>query len=295
MRGVYFIANDRIIDLAIAFLNSFRKYNPSIPLCLIPYNSAYSELGNLQEKYNFTIFTNKEALLECDEASSRFHDHVVGQYRKIAMWEGEFSEFVYIDVDTVVLGNIEFAFEYLNDYAIVVSQSNDPGLREWVWKDTIYQTGKLSLEQIEFSANTGFICSKQGKIPRAALRDKLNAAVELAPHMELSCTEQPLLNYLIVTSGLRITSLGVLRQKYRETPTEVWAGSKAITIIKGRAFQRWPEAPIFLMHWAGKWQPNDRDRKRSALLNKFGLDRIPSPISHYMPYKSLWKYYRYLA
>ena len=46
-RGVYFLANDGILDMAIAFLNSFRTYNPSTALCLIPYADDVEQLTSL--------------------------------------------------------------------------------------------------------------------------------------------------------------------------------------------------------------------------------------------------------
>jgi hypothetical protein len=36
--GVYFSANDVVYDWAIAFLNSYRTFNPDLRLILIPFN-----------------------------------------------------------------------------------------------------------------------------------------------------------------------------------------------------------------------------------------------------------------
>ncbi len=38
MRGIYITANDRVMDHAIACLNSIRLHDPSIPVMLIPYS-----------------------------------------------------------------------------------------------------------------------------------------------------------------------------------------------------------------------------------------------------------------
>ena len=108
-RGVYFLANDGILDMAIAFLNSFRTYNPSTALCLIPYADDVEQFTSLHQQYNFTVWSDVDKLRWCDDISWSFHGCVVGQYRKLAMWEGPFDRFVYIDCDTVVLHNIDFA------------------------------------------------------------------------------------------------------------------------------------------------------------------------------------------
>lgn len=38
---VYFMANNKVLDMTIAFLNSFRMHNKELPLCLIPYNNDF--------------------------------------------------------------------------------------------------------------------------------------------------------------------------------------------------------------------------------------------------------------
>ncbi|NJR32479.1 MAG: hypothetical protein HC778_06160, partial [Chamaesiphon sp. CSU_1_12] len=50
--GVYFSANDVVYDWAIAFLNSFRKFNPDLRLILIPFDDRCNRLFQLKEKYN---------------------------------------------------------------------------------------------------------------------------------------------------------------------------------------------------------------------------------------------------
>ena len=199
-RGVYFLASDGTAELARAFLNSFRKYNPDIPLCLIPFNEEFRKLENLQDQFNFSIFSDRQMIESCDEISRRFHGHVRGEYRKFCIWEGAFEEFVYIDVDTVIL----------SDYDFVTAHSNMPEISAMVWRPSIRDAGKLSSGQIEFAANTGFVTSKLGALSMEEIKGKTEEALQLAEHMELFCKEQPLLNYLIVTSGKKYTSLFVL-------------------------------------------------------------------------------------
>jgi len=37
-KGIYITANDKVMDYAIACLNSIRLYDPEIPIVLIPYD-----------------------------------------------------------------------------------------------------------------------------------------------------------------------------------------------------------------------------------------------------------------
>ena len=209
-RGVYFLADDGILDMAIAFLNSFRTYNPSIALCLIPYADNVEQLASLRQQYNFTIWSDVATLQWCDEISRSFHGCTVGQYRKLAIWEGPFDQFVYIDSDTVVLHSIDFALRYLDQFDFLTSHSDMPQIRSWVWKDSVYATGALTNKQISYAANTGFLASRRKCLSREQIQAQLPGAQALAQHMELLCCEQPLLNYLIVTSGLRYASLSTI-------------------------------------------------------------------------------------
>jgi hypothetical protein len=249
------LANDRVIELTVAFLNSFRRYNPDIPLCLIPYDVETEQLRKLGSEYNFGLFTDDGILARCDSLSRHFFGHSVGHFRKLAMWEGDYDEFVYIDVDTVVLENLEFGFQFLDQYDFIASHSNITAIRKWVWKETIYSTGALTDAQIEFSANTGFLISKVGALSVHNAETALPTASALAPHMVLFCAEQPFLNYLIVTSGKRYTSLSVIARESgrRDIPLERWGGSWLGWPYQGR-LKRYPsEPPTLLVHWAGEW------------------------------------------
>jgi hypothetical protein len=277
-RGIYFLANDRVYDLTIAFLNSLRRNNPSIGLCFIPYNSDSQRIRALCDTYEFSIFDDDDVLRWCDAISLRFHDHVVGQYRKLAAWAGHFDEFIYIDVDTIILANVEFCFDFLSEFDFVASHSNIETIRKWVWKDTIFNTGQLTDEQINFAANTGFLVSKKNALSHALVTDAVETAAKLSGHMELYCVEQPLLNYLIVTAGRPYTSLFVLKyQRGLNIPLEVWAGTPGGVVERGKIRFEGSSEPL-LVHWAGQWQPTKPGETRRQEI----------------PYQSLWEYYRSL-
>jgi hypothetical protein len=276
-RGVYFLANDRILELAVAFLNSFRAHNPSVPLCLVPYAEDIDELRRLESRYDFTVWPDEAPLRWCDGISRSFQDRPLGQYRKLAMWTGPFDEFVYIDCDTVVLHDIDFVFGYLDRYEFVTSHSDMAEIRRWVWKDSITTTGLLTDAQISYAANTGFLASRRECLPRARVEARLPDALALADHMELICCEQPLLNYLIVTSGLRFTSLRRIADETRawfRIPAELWAGDPSLRVKDGRVV--YPHTPALMVHWAGEWE---RARAEGGQI----------------PYHDLWSYYRNLT
>ncbi len=262
-RGVYFLANDFVLEFAIAFLNSFRTYNPAVPLCLVPYDDDTQKLRRLADRYEFRVWEDRATLKRCDQISRCFHPQVLGQYRKLALWDGPFDEFLYIDTDTVVLSSVDFVFDFLPAFSFVAGVSDLPRLRRWVWKESIYRAAALTDGQIAFAANTGFLASHRGSLSLDGIEAELPRALALAQHMELFCAEQPLLNYLIVTSSEPHTSLSALRASgRRDLPILRWAGSD-------RPIGR----QVLLVHWAGEW------RKLSQ---------------GYMPHQELWTYYRNL-
>ena len=273
-RGVYFLANNKVFEQVVAFLRSFRTHNPDIPLCLIPFDSDFDRIAELKATYSFSIFDDANLLASCDAISEKFHGFVLGTYRKLVAWEGIFDDFIYIDVDTVVIESVDFAFEHLKHGDYIASHSNLENIRCWVWKDSVYATNLLTPPQIEYSANTGFFVSRRGLLPMKHCLAKVNGALELKDSMELDCMEQPFLNYLIVTSGYSHTSLLQLLM-IGIAPTvslEWWAGTPDGHVDGGKLYD--PRgASVFLVHWAGFWK-------------KSGGSSIG------LPYKELWDFYR---
>src|SRR6185437_3410251 len=66
-RGVYFLANDSVLDIVIAFLNSFRIHNPTIPLCLIPFAEDVEKISRLADVYGFSIYNDLRCIRRCDK------------------------------------------------------------------------------------------------------------------------------------------------------------------------------------------------------------------------------------
>ncbi|MDI3423359.1 glycosyltransferase family protein [Streptomyces luteolus] len=255
-RGVYFVANDRVVELVTVFLNSFRRTNPDIPLRLIPFDETYGQIAALGERYKFTVWNDEPLLARCDEISLSFHERRTGHFRKLAAWEGEFDEFLYIDSDTAILRNIDFVFDHLAEHAFVTATSHLPGR---AWLESVKTSGKLTEKQYAYAANTGFVASRKGALTRAGIAAALPAARELKPHMKLGY-EQPFLNYLMVTSGLPFTSLHRLRTTTgdQSIPAEVFAWTPGVQAKDGGITH--PSAPpALLVHWTEPVKPTWTD------------------------------------
>lgn len=87
--GVYCLANDHALEWFQAFVRSLRKFNPALPLTVIPYNREMSRLKALQETFRFSVM---------DEATASRFDAIAprvagqnnpgGTFRKLCcFWE----------------------------------------------------------------------------------------------------------------------------------------------------------------------------------------------------------------
>jgi hypothetical protein len=293
-KGVFFLANDGIYDLSVAFLNSFRVHNPKSPLCLIPFRDDIDRISKLAAKYNFTIFDDQSLLARCDEISRKIHGQVIGQYRKFVAWHGPFDQFIYIDADSVVTQDVSFAYDFLEDHAFIFSHSDAPYLKRFVWKESIDATGVLTQEQINFSANTGYFCSAKGNLPLEEAEAKVAGAIGIVDHMVLFCVEQPFMNYLVVTSGKPYTSLWALAERRSiDIPFEKWGGDHLK--LQGMEYCRTAENRVFMIHWAGVWRPSVLERFAYDVAHKLGIRLAERPaVRRFMPNRKLWDYYRYM-
>jgi hypothetical protein len=299
-RGLCFLANDRVWDLAIAFLNSVRLYNPTLPICFIPFDNKCGKIVGLQREYEFSVYEDNAVLARCDAISRRFHGETRGHYRKLAAWDCGFDEFIYIDTDTVVLGRLDSVFLHLGAFDFLALSSDSPTLEKWVWKPSIRKTGWLTASQRGYAANTGFVASRRGALSLETAEEKAKLAARLAPHMALDCHEQPFLNYLIVTSGRPFSSLSTFARsgsRYR-IGLEYWAGRRGATVENGQLVPPEDRRAILLVHWAGEWQPR-RGERLWRWLSDLGNSGSPEMskvfgVRKRMPYRSLWEHYRWL-
>lgn len=135
--GVYFSANDVVYDWAIAFLNSFRAFNPDLRLILIPFNNNCDRLLALQEIYHFELYQDPSfARLEAIGRAFELGHTSTGPYwfRRYAAFWGPLDRFMYLDARQVVLADLKplitaldtYDFEFLH-YDCALNQVYEPG------------------------------------------------------------------------------------------------------------------------------------------------------------------------
>ena len=109
--GVYFLANDQVYPWAVAFLESFRHYNPELALRLIPFDDQSERVKSLAERYGAVIHDDEAGYRLLDQIGRRVGRDIVSfghhWFRRFASFWGPFDDFVYLDARIVVLSDLK--------------------------------------------------------------------------------------------------------------------------------------------------------------------------------------------
>ena len=272
-RGIYIIANDRVIEQAIALLNSIRCYDPNTPIVLIPYDDNYQTVANiLGESFGVTVYED----LEFIERLSRQLQGIFGdqffarpnQFRKQACWFGSFDEFIYIDTDVVVFEKIIDNLDYLQDYDFICCDYQHTGGINNVFTPKVIEDNIFSVAELNDIFNGGFWGSKKQLISEEILYQSFSECAKHPEYFDFSqkTSDQPIINYMILKQMPH--RFNIVRRPGGAPGN--WAGSKQFYVSGTQLIDPNAGQPLQYLHWAGiKIQPG-------------------------CAYWDIWKYYRYL-
>jgi Mannosyltransferase putative len=253
-RGYYITANDKVIDQAIALLNSIRASDTHTPIVLIPYDDNYHEvLRILGDKYGVQVYEDLEFI---DRLSKKLHQ-IFGdkffarpnQFRKQACWFGPFDEFLYIDTDVVVFSKLIDKLDYFSDYDFLCYDYQHAGGIKNVFTPKILEDGVLTETEIKDMFNGGFWASKKNFLKE---EDLYETFAECAAHPEYfdfsqKTSDQPIINYMILKRIKR--RFNIVRQPGNAPGS--WAGSKHFKQEGYRLIDPNCNQPLDYLHWAG--------------------------------------------
>lgn len=270
-RGIYIVANDKVMENAIALLNSIRLFDQEIPVYLIPFNEDYQNvLNTLNRLHQVELFPDL-ALLErltnrVGEIFDRDFLKLPNKMRKLAVWFGEFDEFLYIDTDIVVFDKIADTLNYLSqcDFFCCDYHYASEKLRNIfspLVKDNIFTS-----EELQDVFNSGFWGSRKGVISEEQLYEILTECAQHREYFDFTqgVTDQPILNYLILKCFNQRMNL----VKPPENAPGSWAGSKHFENRQYILYDRGQK--LKYLHWAG------------------------ISIRQGAPYWNVWQHYRHL-
>lgn len=231
------------------FIRSFRKFNPTLPLTVIPYNAAMSRLKTLQAEFQFSIMDESTAS-QFDAIASRVAagmENPGGTFRKLCCFLGKYDTFLFLDSDIAVT----MCFD-----EILAAFACSP--HDLVYFDTDLLVFKpefarqMMAEHQTFSFNSGaFLCRRM-----AISESEILAAVAAGEKIRSGFAiwgEQSFLNYLFQTTRRRLTHVNMLLPELTFKP-KVWMPFHYD--VKCRCYIDPEEGRFALIHWAGEEYPS---------------------------------------
>lgn len=270
--GIYIVANDRVIDNAIALLNSIRYYDREVTIYLIPFNENYHKVAEqLTTLHNVQIFPDLELIDKFTKRIGEIFDKdflaLPNKMRKLVAWFGPLDEFIYIDTDIVVFEKIADNLDKLSEvdfFCCDYHHANDK-LRN-IFSPFVKEQQIFSDAQLQDVFNSGFWASRKGIITEEQMDEALRECAVHREYFDFSegVTDQPILNYLVLKL---ISKRGNLVKIPGGGPGS-WAGSQSFQQQDYALYDRGQR--LKYLHWAGT-------RMKTG-----------------SPYWQLWQHYRYL-
>jgi hypothetical protein len=243
--GIATIANDKIIQWLLPFLESYHATNASTPLYVIPYDENVLLTRRAAEIYGVNFVDPDSA--ELDALAKRLYPMFPAHRRRLRKFLSlalPLDEVIYLDADIVLFRDFRSMFGRLepgkNDF-IVAAQT----------KDYVYNKNRERFDFLRGAMlfNDGFFVASNSIL---SLKDFLEVidrdeAVFHAVRQRGMLFAQPLTNFVVHRLGLQITPL------YRCVPG---ASGESFYKAEGVAFDTGGPrdsqgAEIYFAHWAG--------------------------------------------
>ncbi len=290
--GVYFSANDVVYDWAIAFLNSFRTFNPDLRLLLIPFNDQCDRLLKLQETYNFEIYNDPsfERLEAIGQAFELGHTPT-GPYwfRRYAAFWGECDRFMYLDARQVVLTDLTPIINALDDYDFELLHF-DCAIEQ------VYEPGELRRELLRRGKAKGFLsglwASRKGIFTLEEFEKYAIEAVKARDQLNPRNTDQAFINYCCDIKPIRY---GHVAEVLGDICHIAWARQSGSVYKAKGEYRLWDHGgldhkkKLVLLHWAS-YQLDPLIPKR-GLFMKFMNMRRPFHYACLIKIKSMLEFF----
>ena len=219
MNGICTLANDRVYDQLIALLNSIETMmGNDIPVCIYPFDDRCDRIrAAIVDRPNVMIYDDQESIRRWDEFMQRMAPErlnqklrLYGAHRRFCAFDGPFDRFIYMDADTLAMSPLDHVFEKLDDFDWVVYdyQFLDPSKIYNLDSPKLYEVFPEARVKSEIFCS-GFFAAKRGLFG-AEQREELIAQLRSGDFEILyeGAGEQPILNYMVMRSGIKSCNLG---------------------------------------------------------------------------------------
>ncbi|HLH12790.1 MAG TPA: hypothetical protein VKV77_13065 [Methylovirgula sp.] len=243
--GIAIIANDRVIDWLLPFLESYVATNSKIPLYLIPYDDNLTRTRHAAEVFGIEIADVDSA--ELDALARRLYPLNPGHRRRLRKFLAlalPLDEVIYMDVDTIMLRDF-------SDVLGHVGNGKTEFLVACYCADYIYNSKhrKYDFLRDAFSFNDGFFVASRHIL---SLQDfyEVIAKDERIFHevrQRGGLFAQPLTNFVVHRRGLKVACL-----------PDCIPGASGESFYKTKKATFTPDGPldsegrrIYFCHWPG--------------------------------------------
>lgn len=251
--GVAIVANDKVSEWLLPFLESYRASNAETELYLIPYDDDIELTRRAAEVYGAAWV--EDDMRELDELAKRLYPlspYRRRRLRKLQSLALPLDRVVYIDVDTLLFRDVRPLFERLSpgEFDFIVASTSD----DYVYNDKHAQYDFLKGVVL---FNDGFFVTSRQILGIRDFQDVVEAEEKLfhAVRKRGGLYAQPLVNFVVHRRGLRVRSLEeclphASNESFYKVKTARLEGGQPVD-LHGR--------DIYFIHWAGAIQtPKDR-------------------------------------
>lgn len=221
MNGICTLANDHVFDQLVALLNSIEvNIGRETPVCIYPFDDKLDRIrAEIQNRPNVSIYDDQDSIGAWDEFMQRIAPErldqklrLYGAHRRFCAFDAPFDRFIYMDADTLAMSPMNHIFELLDehDWAVYDFQFLDPSKIYNLDAPKLYEV--FSKERIDREIFcSGFYAAKRGLFDREQ-RETMIAQLVAGDREILygGAGEQPVLNYMVMKSGINACNLAQL-------------------------------------------------------------------------------------
>jgi hypothetical protein len=246
--GIAIVANDKVIDWLLAFLESYRATNSATDLYLIPYDGNVARTRRAAEVYGARWVDDDMA--ELDSLARQLYPLAPYRRRRLRKLQSlalPLDRVIYLDVDTILFRDFSQLFDRLQagetDF-IVSSTSDDFVYNERYAKYESFKDVKLFSD--------GFFLTSPSILGIRDFKDVIECEEKLFHEIRKrgGLYAQPLVNFVVHRRGLKVRSLsecfpGASDESFYKVKSALFRDDGP-TDLNGNA--------IFFIHWAGAVQ-----------------------------------------
>jgi len=229
MDGIVTLANDVIYDQLIALLNSIEiQLGADFPVCIYPYDERVERIKNyIAQRPNVILFEEQQIIDKWDNFAKRVWDthptarkkwaksgsqgyHRFGTHRRYCAFEGLFERFLYMDGDTLLMGDVASIFSKLKEHDCIVYDF------QYKYPSHVYEVNSSKLKKV-FSPErikkeifcSGFYASKRGLFSaeeKEWLIEQLRKEAEILYPM---APDQTIIDYMMMRPNHSIYNLAL--------------------------------------------------------------------------------------